>query len=139
MPRSFSYVNHFRIFAFMGTERKKKNRVPVVKCMIWICVVWATGATSHKTVHTVVIGMERRSFDDRLQAYFPKKPGNFIQHFLEICHGNRSRSGMGLLHIHMERAPRRFFFRKKVEVAKSHSFPIEITFFALRGDVPPTG
>ena len=70
-----------------------------------------------------------------VQAYFPKKPGNFIQHFPEICHGNRSRSGMGLLHIHMERAPRRFFFRKKVEVAKSHSFPIEITFFsALRGD-----
>ena len=65
----------------------------------------------------------------QLQAYFPKKPGNFAQHFLEICHGNRSRSGMGLLHIHMERAPRRFFFRKKVEVAKSHSFPIEITFF----------
>ena len=75
-----------------------------------------------------------------VQAYFPKKPGNFAQHFLEICHGNRSRSGMGLLHIHMERAPHRFFFRKNVEVAKSHSFPIEFTFFSEpRGDVARRG
>ena len=59
-----------------------------------------------------------------VQAYFPKKFLNFGQHFLEICHANPPRSGVDLHHIHMERAPHRFFFRKKVEVAKSHSFPI---------------
>ena len=61
-------------------------------------------------------------------AYFPKVPGNLGQHFLDIPHANPPRSGVDLHHIHMERAPHRFFFRKKVEVAKSHSFPIEITF-----------
>ena len=71
-----------------------------------------------------------------LQAYFPKNPLNFGQHFLEIWHVDPPRSSVDFHHIHMERAPRRFFFRKKVEVAKSHSFPIEITFFSEpRGDV----
>ena len=48
----------------MGTERKKKNRVPVVKCMIWICVVWATGATSHKTAHSLVFRTSNTHFDN---------------------------------------------------------------------------
>ena len=48
----------------MGTERKKKNRVPVVKCMIWICVVWATGATSHKTAHNLVFRTSNTHFDN---------------------------------------------------------------------------
>ena len=64
-----------------------------------------------------------------VQAYFPKNPGNFGQHFLDTCHGNRSLSGVGLHHIHMERAPRRFVFGKSRKVVKSHSFPIESTFF----------
>ena len=49
---------------------------------------------------------------EALRAYLPKKPGNFGQHFLDTCHGNRSLSGVGLHHIHMERAPRRFFSEK---------------------------
>ena len=64
-----------------------------------------------------------------VRAYLPKKPGNFGQHFLDTCHGNRSLSGVGLHHIHMETAPRRFFFGKSRKVVKSHSFPIESTFF----------
>ena len=31
-----------------------------------------------------------------VQAYFPKTPANFVQHFLEICHSNRPRSGVDL-------------------------------------------
>ena len=71
-----------------------------------------------------------------LLAYFPKIPGNLGQHFLDIPHANPPRSGVDLHHIHMERAPHRFFFRKKVEVAKSHSFPIEITFFRCGAATP---
>ena len=48
----------------MGTERKKENRVPVVKCMIRICVVWATGATSHKTAHSLVFRTSNTHFDN---------------------------------------------------------------------------
>ena len=31
-----------------------------------------------------------------VQAYVPKNPLNFGQHFLETCHGNRPRSGVDL-------------------------------------------
>jgi hypothetical protein len=60
-----------------------------------------------------------------LQAYFPKSPGNFGQHFLEICHANPLRSGVDLHHIHMERPPQRLFFRKNVKIAKSTLFAVE--------------
>ena len=48
----------------------------------------------------------------RIQAYFPKSPGNFVPLFLMIPHGAGPRSGVGLHHQHMERGPHRFFSEK---------------------------
>ena len=73
-----------------------------------------------------------------LQAYFLKKPGNFAQHFLEIYHGNMSRSGVGLHQIHMERAPHQFFSQKNVGVARSQFFTRKRVFFSLHAATPPT-
>ena len=73
-----------------------------------------------------------------LQAYFPKTPGNFVQHFLETYHGNRSRSGVGLHQYHMERAPHQFFSQKNVGVARSKILPRKRVFFSLRAATPPS-
>ena len=82
-------------------------------------------AAAHRRVTSGVVRFGRRTpvriseVNQRLQAYFPKKPGNFGQHFLETCHGNRPRSGVDLHQYHMERAPHQFFSQKNVGVAKS--------------------
>ena len=65
-----------------------------------------------------------------LQAYFPKKPGNFGQHFLETCHGNRPRSVVDLHQYYMEKAPHQKKIEKKFGVAKSTFSPWKSHFFA---------
>ena len=72
-----------------------------------------------------------------VQAYFPKNPGNFAQHFLEIWHVNLPRSSVDFHQIHMERAPHRFFFEKNVGVAKSTFSLLKSHFFlAARRALP---
>ena len=65
-----------------------------------------------------------------LQAYFPKKPWNFGQHFLETCHGNRPRSVVDLHQYYMEKAPHQNKIEKKTGVAKSTFSPWKSHFFA---------
>ena len=65
-------------------------------------------------------------------AYFPKVPGNLGQHFLDIPHANPPRSGVDLHHIHMERAPHRFFFSKKSRSRKIALIPHRNHFFPVR-------
>ena len=73
-----------------------------------------------------------------VQAYFPKNPGNFGQHFLEICHGNRPGSRVDLHQYHMERPPHQFFSQKNVGVARSKILPRKRVFFSLRAATPPS-
>ena len=74
----------------------------------------------------------------KLQAYFPKSPANFVQHFLEICNSNRPRSGVDLHQYHMERAPHQFFSQKNVGVARSKILPRKRGSFSLRAATPPS-
>ena len=74
----------------------------------------------------------------RLQVYVTKKPGNFGQHFLETCHGNRPRSSVDLHQYHMERLPHQFFSQKNVGVARSKNLPRKRVFFSRRAATPPS-
>ena len=71
-----------------------------------------------------------------IQVYVTKKPGNFGQHFLEICHSNRTCSSVELHQYHLERLPHQFFSQKNVGVARSQNSPRKRVFFAARGDAP---
>ena len=73
-----------------------------------------------------------------VQVYVTKKPGNFVQHFLEICHSNRPRSGVDLHQYLMERPPHQFFSQKNVGVARSKILPRKRVFFSLRAATPPS-
>ena len=66
--------------------------------------------------------------DYPVQAYFPKSPGNFGQHFLETCHGNRPRSVVDLHQYHMERAPQPKKIEKKSESQNRPSPLGKVTF-----------
>ena len=68
-----------------------------------------------------------------IQAYLPKKRLNFGQHFLDTGHAYTLRSRWILHHHHMEGAPRRFFLRSDVEVAKSHFTPLKSAFSLAGG------
>ena len=63
-----------------------------------------------------------------VQVYVTKKPGNFVQHFLEICHSNRPRSGVDLHQYPMERPPHQFF-SQKMSGSRDRKF-------CARGDAP---
>ena len=73
-----------------------------------------------------------------VQAYFPKIPGNFVQHNLAngCSHAQtEARYLIGTLH---KRAPIRFFFRKNVKVREIAKFPYKTRFFSLRAATPPS-
>ena len=53
-----------------------------------------------------------------------------MQHFLETCHSNRSRSAVHLHQYHMERPPHQKKIEKKVGVAKSTFSPWKSHFFS---------
>ena len=70
-----------------------------------------------------------RPHEPALQAYFPKKPLNFGQHFLETCHASPPRSGVDLHQYHMERAPPPKN-RKNMSGSQNRPFPLgKVTFF----------
>ena len=64
-----------------------------------------------------------------LLAYRLKKPGNFAQHYLETCHGNRPRSVVDLHQYHMERAPHQKKSKKKSGSQNRPSPLGKVTFF----------
>ena len=75
---------------------------------------------------------------DRLQAYFPKSPGNFVQHYLANGCPHAQMEARYLIRTLHKRPPIRFFFRKNVEVARSQNFPIKRVFFSLRAATTPS-
>ena len=65
-------------------------------------------------------------------AYRLKKPANFVQHFLETCHSNRSRSAVHLHQYHMERPPPPKTNRKQSWGRKIDLLPLEKSLFFRR-------
>ena len=86
----------------------------------------------------VLVNVSSLAPSHHVQVYIAKSPGNFGQHFLETCHGNRPRSGVDLHQYPMERPPHQFFSQKNVGVARSKNLPRKRVFFSLRAATPPS-
>ena len=84
---------------------------------------------AHCRCRGIVPARQKPSEQLQLQAYFLKNPGNFGPLFLKTLHCAAPLSGMNQHYYHMERGPRRLFFRKNVGVTKSPFPPGNVTFF----------
>ena len=85
--------------------------------------------TRARLYSTIVNAVDRQR--GGLLAYLLKKPGNFVQHFLETCHRSRPLYGVDLHQYHMERVPKPKKIEKKVGVAKSTSTLLKSHFFLV--------
>ena len=72
-----------------------------------------------------------------LQAYFPKSPGNFGQHYLANGCPHAQMKARYLIRTLHKRPPIRFFFGKNVGVARSQNSPRK-RVFSLHAATPPS-